>query len=76
MNSSNVLFNFLVVIIVLIIFIFITQYLWNYVMPEIFGVQQISLVQTLALLILVHIFFGSHYYVPICTTMQVGTTTA
>ena len=74
MDSSNVLFNLLVVIIVIIIFIFITQYLWNYVMPDIFGVQKISLIQTLALLILVHIFFGSHY-VPIYTTMPVYTTT-
>ena len=42
------------------IIVFVTQLLWNYVMPEVFGVKQIEFWHTLALLILATIFFGGH----------------
>ena len=47
-------------IICVIIVVFITQLLWNFVMPEVFGLKQIEFWHTLALLILTSIFFGGH----------------
>jgi|LUMJ01.1.fsa_nt_gb hypothetical protein len=34
-----------------------TMWLWNYVMPVVFGLPEITLLQTLALLILSEVFF-------------------
>lgn len=45
-------------IVAIIIVVFITQWLWNSVMPEVFGTKEIHFWQTLALLILTNIFFG------------------
>jgi len=36
-----------------------TMWLWNYVMPVVFGLPEITLLQTLALLILAEVFFKS-----------------
>ena len=54
-------FGALVILIVtVLIVVLITQLLWNFVMPEVFGVKQIEFWQTFALLILAGIFFGGH----------------
>ncbi len=50
----------IVLIVSIVIVVFITQLLWNFVMPEVFGLKQIEFWQTLALLILTGIFFGAH----------------
>ncbi len=50
----------IVLIVSIVIVVFITQLLWNFVMPEVFGLKQIEFWQTLALLILTGIFFGGH----------------
>lgn len=49
-----------VLIVSVVIVVFITQLLWNYVMPEVFGLKELEFWQTLALLILTGIFFGGH----------------
>ena len=61
MNMAEVGFGSLVmVIVVFIIAILIVQYIWNAVMPDVFGTKQISFWQTVGLLILVNILFGGH----------------
>lgn len=37
-----------------------TMWLWNYVMPTVFGMPEVSVFQTLALLFLAEIFFKSN----------------
>lgn len=48
----------LVLIVTIVIAVFITQLLWNYVMPQVFGLKELEFGETLALLILTNIFFG------------------
>ena len=48
----------IVLIVCIVIVVFITQLLWNYVVPDVFGLKEIEFWQTLALLILTGIFFG------------------
>lgn len=50
----------LIGIIVFIILIFVTQLLWNYIMPELFEVKKITFLQTLGLMILISLLFGGH----------------
>ena len=50
----------ILLIVSIVIVVFITQLLWNFVMPEVFGLKQIEFWQTFALLILTSIFFGGH----------------
>jgi len=50
----------IVLIVSIVIVVFITQLLWNYVMPDVFGLKELEFWQTLALLILTGIFFGGH----------------
>ena len=50
----------IVLIVSIVIVVFITQLLWNFVMPQVFGLKEIEFWQTLALLILSGIFFGGH----------------
>lgn len=50
----------IVLIVSIIIIVFVTQLLWNFVMPQVFGLGEIEFWQTLALLILTGIFFGGH----------------
>ncbi len=42
-----------------LLFGFLVQYLWNWVMPDLFGLKAITYWQAFALLILAKIFFGS-----------------
>lgn len=42
-----------------LLFGFLVQYLWNRVMPDLFGLKEITYWQAFALLILAKIFFGS-----------------
>lgn len=56
------LFALIVLILTIVIMVFITQLLWNFVMPDVFGLKEIEFWQTFALLILSGIFFGSHCY--------------
>ena len=50
----------IVLIVSVVIVVFITQLLWNFVMPDVFGFKPLVFWQTLALLILTNIFFGCH----------------
>lgn len=47
-------------IVSILILVFVTQLLWNFVMPDVFGLKQIEFWQTFALLILTSILFGGH----------------
>jgi hypothetical protein len=60
----------IVLIVFIVIVVFITQLLWNFVMPEVFGLKQIEFWQTLALLILTGIFFGGHCNASSISTMN------
>lgn len=50
----------LTLIIAILIMVFFTQYVWNMIMPEVFKMPEITFLQTLGLLILSNMFFGSH----------------
>ena len=50
----------IVFIICVLIVVLITQTIWNNVVPDTLGLKQIDFWQTLGLLILANIFFGSH----------------
>jgi len=50
----------IVFIVAIVIVVFITQLLWNFVMPDVFGLKPIEFWHALALLILTSIFFGGH----------------
>lgn len=58
----------IVLIVSIAIVVFITQLLWNFVMPQVFGVKEIEFWQTLALLILTGILFGGR-----CNVFDVST---
>ncbi len=61
MNMAEVGFGSLVIVVVVfIIAILIVQYIWNAVMPDVFGTKQIGFWQTVGLLILANILFGGH----------------
>ena len=60
-NFSNLAFSAaLLFFVVLILFILITQLIWNAVLPDVFGIKEITFWQTIGLLILAHLFFGGH----------------
>ncbi len=50
----------LLLIIAILISVLFVQIIWNMVIPDIFGLKEISYWQTLGLLILANIFFGGH----------------
>jgi len=56
----GVLIGLIVAIIAILIFSFIFMWLWNLVMPDVFGLKQITLWQALGILILASILFGGH----------------
>jgi hypothetical protein len=57
MLALSALIVFIIAILIVVLF---TQFVWNYVMPDVFGVKTIEFWQTLALLVLAGIFFGGH----------------
>lgn len=61
MNMAELSFGtFVIAIVVFILAILIVQFIWNAVMPDVFGTKQIGFWQTVGLLILVNILFGGH----------------
>jgi len=61
MRMTEIGFNFIVVsLIVFILTIVIIQFIWNAVMPDVFGTKEIGFLQTIGLLILSNILFGGH----------------
>ncbi len=56
----GVLIGLLVAIVALIVFTFVFMWIWNLVMPDVFGVKQITPWQALGILILASILFGGH----------------
>lgn len=61
MDTALVILNALVVAVIsLIVFMFVFMWIWNLVMPDIFGVKKISVWQALGILILASILFGGH----------------
>ena len=57
---AGILIGLVVAIVALVIFMFIFMWIWNLVMPDVFGVKQITLWQALGILILASILFGGH----------------
>ena len=53
----SIFVSILIITIGIIIGLLIIQAIWNYTIPEVFGLKQITLLQTLALVILANIFF-------------------
>ena len=53
----------LTIIIVYIIFIFVTQYCWNNTISVITKTKEITAWQTFLIIILFHILFTSHYFI-------------
>ena len=61
MNMAEVSIGaFVIAIVIFILAILIVQYIWNAVMPDVFGTKQIGFWQTIGLLILANILFGGH----------------
>lgn len=58
-NSNNLFVLFIAALIIFLIAGFIVQICWNYVLPNVSGLRPISYLQSLALLILFAILFGS-----------------
>ena len=56
----GVLIGLVVAIVALIVFTFIFMWIWNLVMPDVFGVKTITPWQALGILILASILFGGH----------------
>lgn len=61
----GILIGLVVAIVALIVFTFIFMWIWNLVMPDVFGVKQITPWQALGILILASILFGGHRVVHI-----------
>jgi hypothetical protein len=57
---AGILIALVVAIVALVIFTFIFMWIWNFVMPDVFGLKQITLWQALGILILASILFGGH----------------
>jgi hypothetical protein len=62
---TGLLVGLVVAIVALVVFTFVFMWIWNLVMPEVFGVKQITPWQALGLLILASILFGGHRVVNI-----------
>ncbi len=56
----GVLIGLVVAIIAILVFSFIFMWIWNLVVPDVFGLKQITLWQALGILILASILFGGH----------------
>lgn len=61
----GVLIGLIVAIIAILIFSFIFMWIWNLVVPDVFGLKQVTLWQALGILILASILFGGHRVVNI-----------
>lgn len=61
MNMAEIGFGAIIIALVaFILAILIVQFIWNAVMPDVFGTKEISFWQTVGLLILTNILFGGH----------------
>ena len=60
MEPGAVLIGLVVALIALLIFTVIFQWIWNAVIPDVFGIKQITIWQALGILILASILFGGH----------------
>jgi hypothetical protein len=56
----GILIGLIVAIIAILIFSFIFMWIWNLVVPDVFGLKQVTLWQALGILILASILFGGH----------------
>lgn len=59
MNQISLTF-FIASLIVFLIIILLVQFIWNALMPDLFGTKQITLWQTVGILVLTNILFGGH----------------
>ena len=57
--TGMVLVGITVAVVFALVFGLAVQYLWNYIMPDLFGLKAITYLQAFALVILAKIFFGS-----------------
>jgi hypothetical protein len=55
-----VLIGLVVAVVALVVFTFVFMWIWNLVMPDVFGVKSITPWQALGILILASILFGGH----------------
>jgi hypothetical protein len=62
---TGLLVGLVVAIVALVVFTFVFMWIWNLVMPDVFGVKQITPWQALGILILASILFGGHRVVNI-----------
>jgi hypothetical protein len=60
MEPGAVLIGLVVALVALLIFTFIFQWIWNAVIPDVFGIKRITIWQALGILILASILFGGH----------------
>lgn len=61
MDTTLVILNALVVAVIsLVVFMFVFMWIWNLVMPDVFGVKKITVWQALGIVILASILFGGH----------------
>ena len=67
MEPGAVLIGLVVALVALLIFTFIFQWIWNAVIPDVFGIKRITIWQALGILILASILFGGHRVVATST---------
>lgn len=59
-NATAVITVIGIALLVMVVLTLPTMWLWNYVMPNVFGLPSISILETMALLVLAEIFFKSN----------------
>lgn len=62
-HDYYVTFIIICIIVAFILFTLFVQFLWNKLMPEIFNVKTITFLQTVGLMILIHMLFGCSQYI-------------
>ena len=64
-QAIGVIVGIFIALVLIAIFVVIFRWLWNSTMPEVFGVKALSFGQSLKMLILASILFGSHRVVDV-----------
>lgn len=69
-NFEQVMFTILMYLIFYIVTSFIIKLAWNYTMPQVFGLSEISIGQGFAFLVLAHLLFGGPVSTFICASQK------
>lgn len=68
----GIVVGLLIAAVFFILFTFVFRWIWNNVVPEVFGLKEITFGQAIGLLILASILFGSHRVVHIKSSPDIS----